>query len=59
MDGNIMDNNLRKIKKDKNWLLKRIKDNNYAISDIFLLLYNNGVITIYEKKYKTSGNVLE
>ena len=59
MDGNIMDNNLKNIKKDKNWLIKRIKDNNYNVSDIFLLLYNNGVITIYEENYKTSGNVLE
>lgn len=59
MDGNIMNHNIKNIKKDKNWLLKRIKDNNYDISDIFLLLYNNGVITIYEKNYKTSGSVLE
>lgn len=59
MDGIIMDNNLKNIKKDKNWLIKRIKDNNYNVSDIFLLLYNNGVITIYEENYKTSGNVLE
>lgn len=59
MDGNIMDNNLKNIKKDKNWLIKKIKANNYNVSDIFLLLYNNGVITIYEENYKTSGNVLE
>ena len=59
MDGNIMDNNLKNIKKDKNWLIKKIKANNYNVSDIFLLLYNNGVITIYEENYKTNGNVLE
>lgn len=59
MDGNIMENNLINLGKDKKWLLKEINDNNYNVSDIFLLLYNNGKITIYDKNYQVSGDLLE
>ena len=59
MDGNIMERNLINLGKDKKWLLKEINDNNYNVSDIFLLLYNNGKITIYDKNYQVSGDLLE
>ncbi len=59
MDGNIMEKNLINLGKDKKWLLKEINDNNYNVSDIFLLLYNNGKITIYDKNYQVSGDLLE
>ena len=57
MDGNIMENNLHNLGKDKNWLLKQIKDN--EISNILLLLYNNGEITVYHKNYHVGGDLLE
>ena len=60
MDGNIMENNLKAIGKDRKWLMKKVKENNIQVKDIFLLVYNNeGKITIYEKNYEVSGGVLE
>ncbi len=59
MDGNIMENNLKAIGKDNKWLMKVIKDNNYKLDDIFLLVYNNNQITIYDKDYEVGRDVLE
>lgn len=60
MDGNIMYDNLKAIGKDKNWLMKRIKEKNNKLDNIFLLIYNSeGKITIYDKNYKVGNGVLE
>ena len=60
MDGNIMENNLKNINKDKNWLTKEINKNGYNnIDDLFLVLYNNGKLSIFDKKYRVSGEILE
>ena len=60
MDGNIMYDNLKAIGKDKNWLMKRIREKNNKLDNIFLLIYNSeGKITIYDKNYKVGNGVLE
>lgn len=60
MDGNIMENNLKAIGKNKKWLMEKIKENNKQLTNIFLLVYNNeGKITIYEKDYEVGSSVLE
>ncbi len=60
MDGNIMENNLKAIGKDKKWLMSKIKEKNIKIENILLLVYNNeGKITIYEKNYEVGMGVLE
>ena len=60
MDGNIMKDNLKAIGKDEVWLLKKIKEKNKKIQDIFLLTYdNNGKITIYENDYCVGRGMLE
>lgn len=60
MDGNIMDNNLKSVGKNRKWLMKKINENNMKLEDIFLLVYNNeGKITIYEKDYEVGSGVLE
>ena len=60
MDGNIMENNLKAIGKNKKWLMDKIKEKHLKLEDIFLLIYNNeGKITIYEKNYEVGMGVLE
>lgn len=60
MDGNIMDNNLKAIGKDRTWLIRKIRASGYKIKDIFLLVYNNsGEIVIYDKNYEVGQGVLE
>ena len=61
IDGNIMFNNLKAIKKDKKWLRTRITKNNIKLKDILLLTYDtNEKITIYKKnKNETIRTILE
>lgn len=60
IDGNIMYNNLRNFGKDKKWLLNKLKERNYNLTDILLLLCNNNdEITIYEKSFEVGGDILE
>ena len=60
IDGNIMYNNLRNFGKDTKWLLKKLKEKNYNLSDILLLLCNNSdEIIIYEKSFEVVGDILE
>ena len=60
MDGNIMDNNLKSIGKDRNWLIKKIRSSGYKLKDIFLLVYNNdNNIIIYDMNYEIINSVLE
>ena len=60
MDGNIMDNNLKAIGKDRTWLFRKLRRSGYKIQDIFLLVYNNeGDIIIYDKDYQVGKGVLE
>ena len=60
MDGNVMENNLKNINKNKEWLIKKINKNGYNnIDDLLLVLCNNDKLTIYDKNYKVSGGVLE
>lgn len=60
MDGNIMFNNLKAIGKNEKWLMKKIKENQMKLDNIFLLVYDNeGKITIYEKNYEVGMGVLE
>jgi uncharacterized membrane protein YcaP (DUF421 family) len=51
IDGNIMEKNLKVIKKEKNWLLKEIKKQGYDNPEsIFLAIVdNNYKLTIYER----------
>ena len=60
MDGNIMDNNLKAIGKDRKWLLNKIKERKMKVEDIFLLTCNNKEdIMIYDKNYQVGNGVLE
>ncbi len=60
IDGNIMENNLKAIGKDNNWLIHKIKNQGYQnINDIFLAIYNNEDVVIYEKDYCVGGDMLE
>lgn len=61
IDGNIMKNNLKNFGKDEKWLLNKIKESGYTSeTDILLLLCNNdNKITIYDKYYQVSGDMLE
>ena len=60
IDGNIMYNNLKNFGKDKKWLLNKLKERNYNLTDILLLLCNNNdEITIYEKSFEVGGDILE
>ena len=60
LDGNIMEDNLRNIGKDKKWLLEKLKNYHKKTEDIFLLTCNErDEIEIYDKNNKINYNVLE
>jgi uncharacterized membrane protein YcaP (DUF421 family) len=59
MDGKIMDNNLKSIQKNKKWLIEKVSEKKYKIENIFLLIYSNNKITIYDDNYKVKGGILE
>ena len=60
MDGNIMENNLKAIGKDKKWLLNKVNERKMNVEDIFLLTCNNKEeIMIYDKNYQVGNGVLE
>ena len=60
MDGNIMENNLKAIGKDRKWLLNKVKERKMKVEDIFLLTCNNKEeIMIYDKNYQVGNGVLE
>lgn len=61
IDGKIMHENLKMIKKDEKWLLTRIKNNKKTLEDILLLTCDSKEnITIFEKHEQlTTKSVLE
>ena len=60
MDGNIMENNLKAMGKDKKWLLNKVKERKMKVEDIFLLTCNNkDEIMVYDKNYQVENGVLE
>lgn len=60
IDGNIMEDNLKRINKDKKWLLTRIKNNKEKLEDILLLTCDSKEkITIYKKDLNKTTTVLE
>lgn len=61
IDGKIMEENLKLIKKDKKWLFTRIKNNKATLEEILLLTCDaKEQITIYKKEEKErNGTVLE
>ena len=61
IDGNIMENNLKNIGKDKKWLLTRLKKEGYdSVRDLFLVLCDtNEKLTIYPMKADFNGGILE
>lgn len=60
MDGNIMENNLKAIGKDRKWLLNKVKERKIKVEDIFLLTCNNKEeIMIYDKNYQVGNGILE
>ena len=60
MDGNIMENNLKAMGKDRKWLLNKVKERKMKVEDIFLLTCNNKEeIMIYDKNYQVGNGVLE
>ena len=62
IDGKIIYNNLKNMKKDEDWLEKELKVKGYKTLDNVLLatLDNNDKITVYERNYHDKiHNVLE
>lgn len=61
IDGNIMNNNLKAINKDKKWLLKRLEKEGYDNPNELLLVIcdNKEKLTIYKKNEKIDIKVLE
>lgn len=61
IDGNIMDNNLKAIGRDKNWLLKRlIKEGYKDVSELLLVICDKEEkLTIYKMNEKVDARVLE
>ena len=60
IDGNIMINNLSNAHKDKEWILKKLKEKGKNLGDILLAtLDNNEKLLIYEKCVKNEKDVLE
>lgn len=61
IDGVIMENNLKAIGKDKNWLIKRLEKEGYKnIEDIFLVLCDTKEkLTIYPMNYQVGKSMLE
>lgn len=60
IDGNIMERNLKVMKKDKKWLQKELKTKGKELNNILLAtLDNNEKLLIYEKSSRNSNDVLE
>ena len=60
IDSNIMINNLNNIGKDKEWLLKKLKEKGKNLEDILLAtIDNNEKLLIYEKTVKNEKDTLE
>ncbi len=60
LDGNIMENNLKNIGKDKKWLLEKLKKYHKKPEDIFLLTYNeNDEINIFDTDTNFNLRILE
>ncbi len=60
IDGNIMTNNLKTIKKDEEWLMRQLKIKGYDLDDILLATYDeNEKLTFFKKKRTISKDVLE
>ena len=60
VDGQILDNNLKSINKDKEWLMHELKVNGYkGIGDVLLATYDNkNKFTIYRKNIKPEKNTV-
>ena len=61
IDGVIMENNLKAIGKDKDWLIKKLDKEGYKkIDDILLVICdNNEKLTVYPMHYHVGKSVLE
>ncbi len=60
IDGKIMENNLKIMKKDEKWLLKQLKNLGKNKENILLAtLDNNEKLLVYDKNMKKSADVLE
>ena len=61
IDGVIMDNNLKAIGKDKDWLIKRLDKEGYKnVEDILLVLCDTKEkLTIYPMNYQVGKSMLE
>ena len=61
LDGNIMENNIKTIGHDKEWLIKRLKKEGYDNPQELLLVIcdNKEKLTIYKKDEKINYKVLE
>ena len=60
IDGNIMVKNLKFMGKDKEWILKKLKEKGKKLEDILLgTLDDDEKLLLYEKDGKCSKNVLE
>ena len=53
IDGNILEKNLRKIGKSREWLLGEIKKKGIRLEEILLASYENSVLCVYP--FKTTG----
>lgn len=60
IDGQILDNNLKNINRDKEWLIHELKVNGYDdISNVLLATYDNkNKFTIYQKNIKPKKNTV-
>lgn len=60
IDGNIMTNNLKVMKKSNNWLIKELEKKNLKLEDILLAtLDSNGKLVFFEKIDKVATDCLE
>ena len=61
IDGVIMENNLKAIGKDKNWLIKRLEKEGYkTVDDILLVLCDpKEKLTIYPMNFRVGKAMLE
>lgn len=61
IDGNLLENNLKNMKKDEKWLEKELKNKGYNDYQNILLmtLDNNNAVTIYDKNINSDTKILE
>ena len=50
VEGNILEDTLRQIKKDKKWLLNRLEIENYQLEDVFYAFYRNNSLFLIKKE---------